>query len=47
MIDGAADLFYELWGPEFVRYTRATVGIAELARRPILEIMGEFEITAA
>jgi hypothetical protein len=47
VIDGAADLFYELWGLEFVRHARAAVGIVELARRPILEIIGEFEITAA
>ena len=44
VIDGASDLFYELWGPEFGRHARAAVGIAELPRRAILEIMGEFEI---
>jgi enamine deaminase RidA (YjgF/YER057c/UK114 family) len=44
VIDGASDLFYELWGPEFGRHARAAVGIAELPRRSVLEIMGEFEL---
>lgn len=44
VIDGASDLFYELWGPEFGRHARAAVGIAELPRRAVLEIMGEFEL---
>jgi len=46
VIDGASDLFYELWGPEFGRHARAAVGIAELPRRAVLEIMGEFELHA-
>ena len=44
VIDGASDLFYALWGPEFGRHARAAVGIAELPRRAVLEIMGEFEL---
>lgn len=44
VIDGASDLFYELWGPEFGRHARAAVGIAELPRRAVLEIMGELEL---
>jgi enamine deaminase RidA (YjgF/YER057c/UK114 family) len=44
VIDGASDLFYEVWGPERGRHARAAVGIAELPRRALLEIMGEFEI---
>jgi len=44
VIDGASDLFYALWGPEFGRHARAAVGIAELPRRAVLEIMGEFEV---
>ncbi|MBI2988988.1 MAG: RidA family protein [Deltaproteobacteria bacterium] len=44
VIDGASDLFYELWGPEYGRHARAAVGIAELGRHGILEIMGEFEL---
>lgn len=45
VIDGASDLFYELWGPEFGQHARAAVGMAELPRRSVLEIMGEFEIS--
>jgi enamine deaminase RidA (YjgF/YER057c/UK114 family) len=44
VIDGASDLFYELWGPEYGRHARAAVGIFELPRRSVLEIMGEFEV---
>ena len=44
VIDGASDLFYEVWGPERGQHARAAVGIAELPRRAVLEIMGEFEI---
>ena len=44
VIDGASDLFYELWGPEYGRHARAAVGIAELPRQAVLEIMGEFEL---
>ena len=44
VIDGASDLFYELWGPQYGRHARAAVGIAELPRRAVLEIMGEFEV---
>jgi len=44
VIDGASDLFYDLWGPEFGRHARAAVGIAELPRGAVLEIMGEFEL---
>lgn len=44
VIDGASDLFYELWGAEYGQHARAAVGIAELPRRAVLEIMGEFEI---
>ena len=42
VIDGASDLFYEVWGPEAGQHARAAVGIAELPRGAILEIMGEF-----
>ena len=45
VIDGASDLFYEIWGPIYGKHARAAVGIAELPRRAILEIMGEFEVT--
>jgi len=45
VIDGASDLFYELWGPEFGKHARAAVGVAELPRGSAVEIMGEFEIS--
>jgi enamine deaminase RidA (YjgF/YER057c/UK114 family) len=44
VIDGASDLFYELWGPERGAHARSAVGVAELPRRSVLEIVGEFEI---
>lgn len=44
VIDGASDVFYEVWGPEYGRHARAAVGIAELPRRSAVEIMGEFEV---
>jgi enamine deaminase RidA (YjgF/YER057c/UK114 family) len=44
VIDGASDLFYELWGPERGAHARAAVGVAELPRRSVLEIIGEFEL---
>lgn len=46
VIDGASDLFFELWGPERGAHARSAVGVAELPRRSILEIVGEFEIYA-
>lgn len=47
VIDGASDLFYELWGPEYGKHARAAVGIAGLPRGAVLEIMGEFELHTA
>ena len=44
VIDGASDLFYELWGPDRGAHARAAVGVAELPRRSVLEIVGEFEL---
>ena len=44
VIDGASDLFYALWGPEYGQHARAAVGIASLPRGAVLEIMGEFEL---
>ncbi len=45
VIDGASDLFYELWGPLYGKHARAAVGIAELPHSAAIEIMGEFEVT--
>ena len=47
VIDGASDLFYELWGAVYGQHARAAVGIAGLPRGAVLEIMGEFELHAA
>lgn len=44
VIDGASDLFYELFGPQRGAHARSAVGVAELPRRSILEIVGEFEL---
>jgi enamine deaminase RidA (YjgF/YER057c/UK114 family) len=44
VIDGASDLFVELLGAERGAHARSAVGVAELPRRSILEIVGEFEI---
>jgi len=44
VIDGASDLFYELWGPVYGQHARAAVGIAGLPRGAVLEVMGEFEL---
>jgi len=44
VIDGASDLFVELFGTERGAHARSAVGVAELPRRSILEIVGEFEI---
>lgn len=44
VIDGASDLFLELWGPEYGRHARAAVGIGGLPRGAVVEIMGEFEL---
>jgi enamine deaminase RidA (YjgF/YER057c/UK114 family) len=44
VMDGASDLFYEVWGPDRGCHARTAVGIAELPRRAVIEINGEFEI---
>ncbi len=43
-IDGASDLFFELWGPEFGRHARSAVGHVALPRGIAVEINGEFEL---
>ena len=44
VIDGASDLFFELWGPELGRHARTAVGLAALPRGIAVEINGEFEL---
>jgi enamine deaminase RidA (YjgF/YER057c/UK114 family) len=44
VIDGASDLFLELFGPEHGCHARSAVGMAELPGDVPVEIEGEFEI---
>jgi len=44
VIDGASDLFFELWGPEFGKHARSAVGHVALPRGIAVEINGEFEL---
>jgi enamine deaminase RidA (YjgF/YER057c/UK114 family) len=46
VIDGASDLFFELWGPHYGRHARSAVGHASLPRGIAVEINGEFELHA-
>jgi hypothetical protein len=46
VIDGASDLFFELWGPEFGKHARSAVGHVALPRGIAVEINGEFELYA-
>ena len=44
VIDGASDLFFELWGPEFGKHARTAVGHVSLPRGIGVEINEEFEL---
>ena len=44
VIDGASDLFFDLWGPELGKHARSAVGHASLPRGIAVEINGEFEL---
>jgi enamine deaminase RidA (YjgF/YER057c/UK114 family) len=44
VIDGASDLFVEVWGPEFGQHARSAVGMYELPRRITVEVEGVFEL---
>jgi hypothetical protein len=46
VIDGASDLFFELWGPEHGKHARTAVGQIALPRGIAVEINGEFELHA-
>jgi len=46
VIDGASDLFFELWGPERGRHARSAVGQVSLPRGIAVEINGEFELSS-
>jgi enamine deaminase RidA (YjgF/YER057c/UK114 family) len=42
VIDGASDLFYELYGPERGCHARTAIGVATLPHGSAVEINGEF-----
>jgi len=44
VIDGASDLVYELFGPEYGCHVRSAVGMGSLPHRIPVEINGEFEL---
>ena len=44
VIDGASDLFFELFGPEYGCHARSAVGQVNLPRGQPVEINGEFEV---
>ena len=44
VIDGASDLFYELFGPEYGCHTRTAVGVFELPRDFALEVEAVMEL---
>tara|TARA_Y100001934_G_scaffold151747_2_gene181986 strand:+ start:24792 stop:25322 length:531 start_codon:yes stop_codon:yes gene_type:complete len=44
VIDGASNLFYELFGPEAGQHARSAVGMFELPREFCMEIEGVFEV---
>ena len=44
VIDGASDLFLELYGPEHGCHARSSVGQVNLPRGLAVEINGEFEV---
>ena len=44
VIDGASDLFLELFGPDYGCHARAAVGMASLPRQQPVEISGEFAV---
>jgi enamine deaminase RidA (YjgF/YER057c/UK114 family) len=46
VIDGASDLFFELYGPQAGCHARSAVGMAALPRGIAVEINGEFEVVA-
>lgn len=44
VIDGASDLFYELFGPKAGQHARSAVGMFELPRQFCMEIEAVFEL---
>jgi enamine deaminase RidA (YjgF/YER057c/UK114 family) len=46
VIDGASDLLFDVFGPEYGCHARSAVGMAALPRGQAVEINGEFELLA-
>ena len=44
VIDGASDLFFEVFGPDIGQHARSAVGMFELPRQFCMEIEGVFEL---
>jgi enamine deaminase RidA (YjgF/YER057c/UK114 family) len=44
VINGASDLFYEVFGPHIGRHARSSIGVASLVDRQPVEIEGVFHI---
>lgn len=44
VIDGASDLFFDLFGPDAGCHARSAIGMVSLPRGMAIEINGEFEI---
>ena len=44
VMNGASDLFYELWGPEFGQHARSAIGVAALGGQIAVEVEGIFEL---
>jgi enamine deaminase RidA (YjgF/YER057c/UK114 family) len=44
VVDGASDLFVELWGPDHGQHARSAVGMFELPRDIVVEVEGVFEL---
>jgi enamine deaminase RidA (YjgF/YER057c/UK114 family) len=44
VIDGATELFHEVFGPEVGKHARSSFGVASLVRRQPVEIEGVFHI---
>lgn len=44
VMNGASDLFYELWGPEFGEHARSAIGVSELGAQIPVEVEGIFEL---
>jgi enamine deaminase RidA (YjgF/YER057c/UK114 family) len=44
VLDGASDLFFEVFGPDVGRHARSSIGVASLVGRQPVEIEGIFHI---